>query len=91
AISCVIFMIALVIPPIIIAAFDLPEIFYAYFNPVAYITTMGEIYTQAYPASPEYSLLINPILVTVALLVTIGLFIWRHYTIRKIVRHRMEL
>ncbi|MEK7310131.1 MAG: ABC transporter permease, partial [Planctomycetota bacterium] len=74
AISFVIFGVVLGIPPIVIAVFDLPDIFYAYLNPIAYITEMRHFYKDMH----GYSVWTHPILISGVLLVMLCLFIWRH-------------
>jgi hypothetical protein len=93
AISVVIFGVLLGIPPIVIAIFKLPDIFYAYLNPIAYIIEMKWYYDKDWLswAWPRYSLWIHPILISGILLIMLCLFIWRHYAIERIVQHRMEL
>jgi len=77
----------LAIPPIFIAAFDLPGKYHTYFNPLAYITNVPYLRVDF----TNTDLWVHPVILGVVLIGMIIMFVLRHSAIKRIIRHRMEL
>ncbi len=86
-VAVLLFIVGNTIPPLVIAVFDLPEKYYLYLNPVAYLARIGD--PAAFQSNKEFYFL--PILLAILLLVIGVIFIKRHYTIKKIISRRAQV
>lgn len=80
---------AFFIPVIVIGVFRLGDQYERRWNQISYITETHTSFVKHDFGSVD--LLFHPILLAVILAIMLCLFIWRHYTIKRIIRHRMNL
>ena len=84
-VSALIIILALSLPPIVIKAFKIPEEYYMYLNPGAYLSQARYYWAE------EIHLWIHPIVSTVVLLVIAVFFGLRHYQIKRVIQCRMKM
>ncbi|MFH1226919.1 MAG: ABC transporter permease [Planctomycetota bacterium] len=91
---------ALGLPPIFLAAFGVPDKYFVWFNPIAYITQihwflfrLGTDYYYHYRNKPftNTDLWFLPVLLAVMLAMMLVFFIVRHNQIKRTIRHRMKM